>query len=232
MPRVERPLLAERLCLDAAPVDAVTHQVLLGRGRAAVAQGQVVLVGAALVTMPRDADVRIGIRLKDPDLLVERPGVVRADVPLVEVEVNHRGEHRADRFGAAAERRQRIGGALPGDPLGLFTGPRRGLRRRDGVLPCLLCGRDRIRIGLRRGRRRLRIAPAGNHARGDEAGQHKQQWACHVRRSPGQGVDCSVSGSRGDRARPHIQHEHLQRPGHVAMKCYRLPIGRPVGRVG
>src|SRR5882762_7400903 len=39
-------------------------------------------------------------------------------------------------------------------------------------------------------------------------------------------------GELSDRASPHVQHEHLQRARHVPVKCYRLPVGRPLGCVG
>jgi len=61
----QRPLFAPRLGLDAAGIDAVTHEVLLGRLRPAVPQGEVVLVRAALVAVPADADPQIGIGLEN-----------------------------------------------------------------------------------------------------------------------------------------------------------------------
>src|SRR6266576_6489212 len=39
-------------------------------------------------------------------------------------------------------------------------------------------------------------------------------------------------GELPDRACPHVEHEHLQRTGHVPVKRYRLPVGRPLGRIG
>src|SRR6267143_5758142 len=83
----ERPLLAPGLRLDAAAIDPVAHEVLLGGLRAAVAERQVVLVRAALVAVPADPDPQIGIGLQNRDLLIERTHGVAADVRLVEVEV-------------------------------------------------------------------------------------------------------------------------------------------------
>src|SRR6266853_5223679 len=51
---IERPLFAVGRRLDAAGVDAVAHEILLGGSRPTVAEGEVVLVGAALVAMTRD----------------------------------------------------------------------------------------------------------------------------------------------------------------------------------
>src|SRR6185503_14459267 len=91
-------LFAPRLRLDAAGIDAVAHQVLLGGLGAPVAEREVVLVGAALVAVAADADTEIRIGLQDGDLLIERAHVVRANARLIEVEVDHRREHVADFF--------------------------------------------------------------------------------------------------------------------------------------
>src|SRR5574341_1814880 len=155
-----RPLLAPRLRLDAARIDAVTHEVLLRGLRAAIAEGEVVLVRAALVTVSPDADAQVGVRLEDRDFLVERSHVVGADVRPVVVEVDHRRKHVAHFFGGPAKGGERIRLALPGDTLRFLLCPagRFGLRRRDRVLPRTLGCRNRILIG--RGGLRGRIAAA------------------------------------------------------------------------
>ena len=56
VPGDDRPLFTPRLRLDAAGIDAVAHEVLLGGRRPAVAEGQVVLVRPALVAVTGDAD--------------------------------------------------------------------------------------------------------------------------------------------------------------------------------
>src|SRR6266581_1713688 len=105
----ERLLLAPGLRLDATRVDPVAHEVLLRRLGAAVAERQVVLVRAALVAVAADADLELRVRLQNGDLLVEGPGVLRADVRLVVVEVDHGGDHALDFIAGAAQRGQRIG---------------------------------------------------------------------------------------------------------------------------
>src|SRR5205085_2957064 len=52
--RIEGTLFAVADGADAAAVDAEGHEVLLGRVGALVAEGQVVLLGAALVAVPFD----------------------------------------------------------------------------------------------------------------------------------------------------------------------------------
>src|SRR3954452_17452503 len=93
----ERLLFAPGLRLDAARVDAMAYEVLLRGLRAAVAEGQVVLVRTTLVTVPTDSDTEIGIGLQDGDFLVEDARVFGANVRLVEIEVNH-GRQRAAHF--------------------------------------------------------------------------------------------------------------------------------------
>src|SRR6266487_4202187 len=44
--------------------------------RAAIAQGEVVLVGAALIAVPANPDFQVGVLLQNGDLLVERTHVV------------------------------------------------------------------------------------------------------------------------------------------------------------
>src|SRR5207244_8085966 len=92
MTGVEGTLFAVGRRLDAAGVNAVAHEVLLGRCRAAVAEGEVVLIRAALVTVPADPDPQPRVRLQDRDLLIENRGVPGPDVRLVEIEVDHGGK--------------------------------------------------------------------------------------------------------------------------------------------
>src|SRR5712691_10243173 len=61
----QRPLLAPRLRLDAAGIDPVAHEVLLGGLRAAIAQSEVVLVGAALIAVTADPNLQLGVRLQN-----------------------------------------------------------------------------------------------------------------------------------------------------------------------
>src|SRR5437879_7436698 len=68
----ERPLLAPRLRLDAARIDPVAHEVLLGRLRAAIAEGEVVFVRAPFVQLPADPNLQLGGRQENRDLLIER----------------------------------------------------------------------------------------------------------------------------------------------------------------
>src|SRR5688572_4226353 len=56
----QRPLFTPRLRLDAARIDPVAHEILLRGLRAAVAEGEVVLVRAALVAVTPDADAQVG----------------------------------------------------------------------------------------------------------------------------------------------------------------------------
>src|SRR5258706_2978127 len=71
-----RLLFTPRLRLDAARIDPMAHEVLLRGLRAAVAQGEVVLVGAALIAVPTDPDFEVGVRLQNGDLLVEGAHIV------------------------------------------------------------------------------------------------------------------------------------------------------------
>src|SRR2546428_5179133 len=197
----DRPLLAVRHGLDAAGVDAVAHEVLLRRGGAPVAEREVVFVRPALVAVPGDPDPQVGIRLQDRDLLIERRGVARPDVRLVEVEVDHRGEHRAHGFRRVPHGGERIGRPLPGHPLGFLARPRIGLGPRDGILAGPLGRRDRIGIGLgtRLGRRRV-AAARGQRGRG-ETREHPQWEASHLHPlSQGYGVEATVSRSPGGQA--------------------------------
>src|SRR6059036_3133184 len=104
----ERPLLAVGHGLDAARIDAVTDEVLLGRRRAPVAERQVVLVGPALVAMAADANPQPRVRLEDRHLLVEDRGVPTADERLVVVEMDHRGDQDPHRLRRPPQRGERI----------------------------------------------------------------------------------------------------------------------------
>src|SRR5439155_3689209 len=101
----QRLLFTPRLRLDAARIDPVAHEVLLRGLRAAIAEREVVLVRAAFVAVPADPDLQLGVRLQNGHLLVEFAHVVRADIRLVQVEVDHRRERGTNLFGRAAERR-------------------------------------------------------------------------------------------------------------------------------
>src|SRR5256885_14962592 len=121
--------------LDARRLDAVAYEILLRRRGAAVAEGQVVLVGPALVAVPADADSHVGIRLQDRRLLIEDAGVFRPDVRLVVIEVNQARQHGAHGFGGLANRCQRIGDLLLAAPLGLFACPGISRPPADRILP-------------------------------------------------------------------------------------------------
>ena len=144
----ERPFLAPRLGLDAARVDAVTHEVLLARLGAPVAEREVVFVRAALVAVPVDPDAEVGVGLQDGDLLVERPGVVRANVRLDVVEMDHRRQHGAHGLGGAPECGQRIGLARPRLAVRFLTRPAGLLLPRQTLGLGLRC-RGRVGVGLR-----------------------------------------------------------------------------------
>src|SRR5439155_26083240 len=156
----QRFLLAPRLRLDPARIDAVAHEVLLGGLRPAIAESQVVLVRAALVAVTADADPQLRVRLQNRHLLIERAHIVRADVRLVIVEMDHRCQRVAHLFRRVTERGDRIGlplarGALRCLTLLPFTF---GLCRGDGIAHPLALGR-----GVDRRRRILRcwITAAG-----------------------------------------------------------------------
>src|SRR3954467_1367508 len=91
----KRLLFAPGLRLDAARIDAMTYEVLLRGLRAAIAEGQVVLVRTTLVTVPTDSDAQIGVGLQDGDFLVEYARVIGTNVRLVQIEVNHRRQRAA-----------------------------------------------------------------------------------------------------------------------------------------
>src|SRR5439155_75944 len=116
-----RPLFAVGHRLDATAVDTVAHEVLLGGRRAPVAEGEVVLVRAALVAVPGDADPEVRVRLEDGHLLIEDRDVFRPDVRLVEVEMGHRTEQRLHGLGGPAHGGERVRRALPGNAIRLFA---------------------------------------------------------------------------------------------------------------
>src|SRR5438876_512296 len=190
VPRRERPLLTVGHGLDATPVDAVTHEILLrGRG-ASVAEGQVVFVRPALVAVARDANPQIGVRLQDRDLLVEDGGVLGAEVCLVEVEMDHRGEQGAHRVCAAPEGGKRVGFTLTPIPLGLVHRPRDRVLPRplDRISPRLFGRGGRVRVRLRGRGLGLGAAATGGDARNGKAAEHEPCEPFHR---------CALSGFKG-----------------------------------
>src|SRR3989441_271606 len=173
--RVERPLFAVGHRLEATAVDAVAHEVLLGGRRAPVAEGEVVLVRAALVAVPGDADPEVRVRLEDGHLLIEDRDVFRPDVRLVEVEMGHRTEQRLHGLGGPAHGGERVRRALPGNAIRLFPLARELLLPRplDRVLPRPLRRRG-IRVGLRGRRFRLGAAATRGDRRRGKAAEHEQ----------------------------------------------------------
>src|SRR5207245_10972614 len=144
---IDGPLFAVRHRLDATRVDAVTQEVLLGRRGAPIAQGQVVLVGAALVAVSADADTQSRVRLQDRHLLVEHRGIAAPDDRLVVVEVDHRPQNRLHRVRGAADPGERVRRLLPA--LGVFPRPAVCLIlcRLHGIVVRLLSSGERVRIG-------------------------------------------------------------------------------------
>src|SRR2546425_10114016 len=92
VPGIERALLPVGHSLDPARVDTMIDEVRLAGQGAAIAEREVVLVRAALITIPGDLNPHSRISLEDRDLAIEDVGVTRPDVRLVEVEVDHLGE--------------------------------------------------------------------------------------------------------------------------------------------
>ena len=80
--------------VDTARVDAMIDEVLLGRGCTALAEGQVVLIRAALVGVPFDANAHAWVRLEVRDLCIHRRLCIRPDIRLIEVEVDARRDLR------------------------------------------------------------------------------------------------------------------------------------------
>ena len=56
---------------SAAAIDAAGFEVALGRRGAALREGEIVLVGAAIVGVAVDANVQRGLRLEDSDFRIE-----------------------------------------------------------------------------------------------------------------------------------------------------------------
>src|SRR3989442_11479218 len=84
----QRSLLAVADDRDAVRLDALRHEVVHRGLRASLAERQIVLVGAALVTVPFDEDEPIRVRLEPRSVRVEHLCIVRPDVVPVEVEVD------------------------------------------------------------------------------------------------------------------------------------------------
>src|SRR5438876_966134 len=171
----ERPLLAVGHGLDAARIDAVTDDVLLGRRRAPVTERQVVFVGPALVAMAADADAQRRVGLKDRHLLVQDCGVPTPDERLVIIEVDHRRDEGPHCLRRLSDRGERIRSALPRLPFRRFAVTGFLLGPLACFLRCPLGGVDRILIdGHRRGRC-LRLLPAARGERyGDQTAQQEQ----------------------------------------------------------
>src|SRR5581483_1892089 len=135
----DRPLLPVAHGFDARLGDAVLHEIgLHGRG-AALAEREVVLVGAALVRVARDANRDAAVRLEDRHLGVEDGAVVGPEVGLVVVEVHHREQRRARRGGGAGGiargglPRGVVGGLASRGFIGGATGGFVGLRATNAV---------------------------------------------------------------------------------------------------
>src|SRR6266566_2303692 len=88
-----RALLAIAHEVEAICRNAVVNEVPLGACRTALAEGQVVLVGATLVSVTLDTNSHSGVGLQPRNLSVECCSCIRSDRRLVEVEVD-RGSDR------------------------------------------------------------------------------------------------------------------------------------------
>src|SRR5207245_5024130 len=145
----ERPLFAVGDRLDAASVDAVARQVLLRRGGAPIAEGQVVFIRPALVAVPADADPQGAVRLQNRHFLIEHGLVFGPQRGFVVVEVNQRHEGRFHFLAGARRGGRGISSPLRRQALRVFASPARRIRGggRDRILPSpLRRGRDRIRV--------------------------------------------------------------------------------------
>src|SRR5688572_22913785 len=92
-----RALLAEAHDLDAAAIDPAVGEVALRRGGAALAEGEVVLVGPTAIRVAGDANADGPVLRHDRHLGIElRPRLV-GDVGRVVVEVDRRRERRRQR---------------------------------------------------------------------------------------------------------------------------------------
>src|SRR2546428_4556414 len=171
----ERPLLAVGHGLDPTPIDAVADDVLLRRRGAAIAERQVILVRAALVAVPADADAQGRVSLEDRHLLVQDRGVPAPDDRLVIVEVDHGGKERLHRLRPTTHGSQRVGDLLTASRLCLGPPACFLLGRLHGIVVRLLGRAERVRVGPGRGRRRLRLLPAARGERyGDQTAQQEQ----------------------------------------------------------
>jgi len=83
-----RALLAIAHEVEAICRNAVVNEVPLGACRTALAEGQVVLVGATLVSVTLDANSHSGVSLQPRNLDIECCSCIRSDRRLVEVEVD------------------------------------------------------------------------------------------------------------------------------------------------
>src|SRR5256714_5459440 len=88
-----RALLAIAHEVEAICRNAVVNEVPLGGSRRALAEGQVVLVGATLVSVTLDTYPHTRVSLQPRDLAIECSSRIRSDRRLVEVEVD-RGSDR------------------------------------------------------------------------------------------------------------------------------------------
>src|SRR5690242_12973560 len=83
-----RALLAVRHEVEAICCNSVVDEVPLGACRTALAEGQVVLVGATLVSVTLDTNPHTRVRLQPWNLGIECSSRIRSDRRLVEVEVD------------------------------------------------------------------------------------------------------------------------------------------------
>src|SRR4029077_15151139 len=83
-----RALLAIAHEVEAICRNTVVNEVPLGRSRTALAEGQVVLVGATLVSVTLDANSHSRVSLQIGNLHIECCSCIRSDRRLVEVEVD------------------------------------------------------------------------------------------------------------------------------------------------
>src|SRR5689334_5735336 len=93
-----RALLAVRHEVEAICCNSVVDEVPLGACRTALAEGQVVLIGATLVSVTLDTNPHSRVSLQPWNLRVECCSRIRSDRRLVEVEVDRAGDlGRVDR---------------------------------------------------------------------------------------------------------------------------------------
>src|SRR5437773_2852841 len=96
-----RALLAVRHEVEAICRNAVVNEVPLGACRTALAEGQVVLVGATLVSVTLNTYPHTRVSLQPRELAIECSSRIRSDRRLVEVEV----DRCSDRTGVNRKRR-------------------------------------------------------------------------------------------------------------------------------